>query len=151
MAKEIRTWSAKHPGTSNHSPNSIRNSSRKPDILPLPISKRNPRLAKILLRHHLHVRPIVNAVIPSSRTNVRAVDFWSILDHQLVHFTAKQRVATQLKRLPETRLIEQEVEALVRTLILLIFAVAIFLVCLADCLRYDLADMLCNLFLGRRV
>lgn len=79
------------------------------------------------------------------------MDFRSILDHQLMHLTTKQSVPTQLVRLSETRLVDQEVKALIHTIILLVLAVAVILVCFADCLRQDLADIICNLFLGRRV
>lgn len=82
---------------------------------------------------------------------MRAMNLRSVLDHQLMHFTAKQRVATQLKRLSKARLVDQEVKALVHIVVLLILAVAVVLVCLTDCLRQDLADVICNLVLGCRI
>lgn len=79
------------------------------------------------------------------------MDFRSIFDHELMYFTTKQRVPAKLEWLSETRFVNQEVKTLIRTIVLLILAVAVILVCLADCLRQNLADMLRDLVLGSRV
>lgn len=74
-----------------------------------------------------------------------------ILNHELMHLPTKQGILAQFKRMPEASFVEQEVQTLLHIVILLVLAVAILLMCLADCLRQDLADMIYNLSLGGRV
>ena len=66
----------------------------------------------------------------------------SILNHVLMHLATEQGILPQLKRLPETRLMLQEIQTLLCAIVLLVLAQTVRIVRCAYRLRQDLCDMI---------
>lgn len=117
----------------------------QPYILILAISTRDPRINKIFLQNSLLVIPIINTVVTSRWSNMRAVDIWAKWYHVLMNFPAEKGITTELIALSESDRLSKVFITCRLICILLVGSVAILFMCRADSLRQDVRDILDSL------